>query len=265
MKLGFTIILNGAHHLLHNDYAEYLADTLDHWAIVEGAALPGGSTSWCKDTGDAYHRNGRSKDDTVDILTGIAKRHKNIHLRLSAGPWESKDAMVNAAADMLRAAVSPDARAHVFQIDIDEQWTAEQMEEAIHNLGYMDAECGEFLCDHYVGPGLLARGEWGEGHRLPYVRLWKWQPGFAFDTHEPPKLRGGNHLTVLLPQRFKHLAYYFEQDVAFKNDYYSGHEGILERWRGLQTETSWPQPISRLITGPWGKTLTYIQPEEGGR
>lgn len=262
MKLGFTIVLNGLHHLTHGGYAEYLAGALDHWVIVEGAAMPGGSTNWCKDTGEKYSRAGRSVDGTVEFLHDLAARHKNVHLRLSAGAWGSKDAMVNAAADVLRAAVPPDARAHVFQIDIDEQWAVQEMDEAIEHLGYMEADCGQFLCDYYVGPGLVARGEWGEGLREPYVRLWKWRKGFAFDTHEPPLLIGGNQFTTLLPQRFKHYAYYFEQDVAFKNDYYSGHDGVLDRWRELQAETSWPQPISRLISGPWGKTVTFIHREE---
>jgi hypothetical protein len=38
----------------------------------------------------------------------------------------------------------------------------------------------------------------------------------------------------------------------------AGHEGIFERWKSLQKETVWPQPISRLITGWWGKTKTTI-------
>ena len=48
------------------------------------------------------------------------------------------------------------------------------------------------------------------------------------------KLKGKNGPGYLLPQRFNHYSYYFEQDVKFKEAYYGGYEGLFERWKGVQ-------------------------------
>ena len=69
---------------------------------------------------------------------------------------------------------------------------------------------------------------------------------------------GGNGKEVLLTPRFRHYAYRFEKDVLFKSLYYQGYEDVLKKWRALQEETVFPQPISRLIPGYWGSTATEI-------
>jgi hypothetical protein len=46
----------------------------------------------------------------------------------------------------------------------------------------------------------------------------------------------------------------------FKQKYYQGYENLHEKWKSLQSETVFPQPISRLIGGYWGTTATVIQP-----
>jgi len=245
MRIGLTIIFNGLHHLLHNDYAVKLANILDYWIIVEGAAGNTGSTKWCKKIPDKYHNNGNSVDGTVDFL----KKLKGVKIIFANGIWKSKDEMVNRAIKEIKQ-----NKAFLWQIDIDEQWTAKQIGEAEKNL---NGDTGMFLCDYYVGKNLIAKGEWGEGKKLPYRRLWKWR-GQSFASHEPPILKGGNGKEVLLKQRFKHYAYYFPQDVKFKENYYTGHRNIYQRWLDLQKETKFPQSISRLISGSWGKTKTEV-------
>jgi hypothetical protein len=109
----------------------------------------------------------------------------------------------------------------------------------------------------------VAKGCWGEGNdpadpiKNAYRRMWAWD-GRLFSKHEPPTLYGGNGTEVLLGQRFQHYAYVYESDVAFKESYYSGHENITAMWRELQKCTEWPQPLSKLISGPWGLTKTVI-------
>ena len=255
---AFTIIFNGLHHLLHNDYAEYLAPFLDKWVFVEGLSLPGGSTRWCKQVPEEYHKNGRSVDGTIEFLQAFAQKHPNVAFFSKEGPWSSKDEMVNVAMEKLD--MFPPA-SHMFEIDVDEVWTKENMLSAISDLDNCHAHCGQFHCECYVGPGLRAYGEWGEGISLFYIRLWKYKPGMRFATHEAPVMRGGNGITVLLPQKFKHYSYYFEKDVKFKDIYYSGHEGIHANWLSLQKETVFPQPLSRLISGSWGQTKTRIEKE----
>ena len=59
MRIAFSIILNGLHHLQHNNYYQTMLDNFDYWVIVEGQALPNGSTSWCKQLNEKYQINGR--------------------------------------------------------------------------------------------------------------------------------------------------------------------------------------------------------------
>jgi hypothetical protein len=124
---------------------------------------------------------------------------------------------------------------------------------------------GAFAADCRVGKNLRAIGDWGECRTYGYIRLWKWC-GQDFVCHEPPLLQGAGKEAVLLTPRFTHYNYYFERDVEFKDRWYGGHEGILERWQLLNslTNRSFPLHISNLITGEWGKTNSAIVwcPEE---
>ena len=237
MRIGFTIIFNGLHHLLHNNYAEKLVNMLDYWVIVEGAAGNTGSTKWCKEMPDKYHDNGSSIDGTIAFISGFMNgRIKNdITLFVANGIWESKDTMVNTAIEWIKENLTENA--FLWQIDIDEQWTPEAMDMAEKEL---IGDTGLFLADYYVGPGFMAKDE------RPYKRLWRWK-GQRFASHEPPLLEGGNGTEQLLSQRFNHYAYYYEKDVRFKDDWYGGHEGIYKRWKELQEETNFPQPLSRLL------------------
>lgn len=256
LRIGYTIILNGLHHLTHQHYAEYLASTLDYWIIIEGANHSGGSTSWCHPVQARYHRNGSSIDGTLPFLQELEKNYPSVRCHYAQGLWASKDAKINAAIDIVKTLTDS---CFLWEIDCDEQWTIEQMEYAEKELILQRGKTGVFLCDFYVGKNLLAKGEWGEGKLEPYRRLWNWQ-GEYYETHEPPRLAGGNGKEVLLSPRFNHYAYYFEEDVAFKDAFYGDHKGILDKWRQLQTETQFPQPLSRLLPplGRWGTSNTVI-------
>lgn len=254
MRIAFTIILNGLHHLLHNDYGRRLPEMVDLWVIVDGAAQNIGSTSWCKEMPAKYHNNGASVDGTVEYIKRLTKEFSNIQIVLSDGMWKGKDAQVNAAISMIKKKTN---KGFLWEIDCDEQWSRRAMDDAEQELIAANARAGSFLANFYVGKTLLAKGEWGEGKLLPYNRLWDWG-GEYFDLHEPPELIKCDNIARLLKQKFNHYAYYFEKDVRFKNDWYRGHENILEKWETLQEKTEFPQPISALISGPWGKTNTRI-------
>jgi hypothetical protein len=124
------------------------------------------------------------------------------------------------------------------------------------------ADTGCFHSNYYVGKNLVTKGLWGEGNDLKggltnaYRRLWLWK-GQPFVTHEPPVIEGGNKKEVLLSQRFNHFAYYFDEDVKFKEKYY-GYHNLYKKWKLLQEEKNFPQPVSRLIPGGWGNTDTKI-------
>lgn len=272
MRVAFTIVFNGLHHLKHCGFIERMASMFDYWAVVEGAAAGNDSTSWCH-LPDGCHQHGSSTDGTVEALIEASMIHGNIGLVTndSGEPWSSKDAMCRAAISDIKgwAAASEAWRGYgkdyLWQVDADEVWDKDDLTAAEFYLSGQGGNCGCFHADYMVGVGLVARGCWGEGNdpveplKNAYRRLWAWG-GETFDTHEPPALLGGNGREILCPQRFTHYAYYFDQDVRFKEQYYSGHEGIYQKWLNLRTRQDFPIPVSELVSGPWGKTATQIVP-----
>jgi len=255
MRIGFTIILNGLHHLKHNDYYKTLSKNLDYWVIVEGVALPTGSTSWCKELPADMHKNFLSNDGTTEFLDSI-KSDKIRVIRPNNKAWKNKDGQVNAAIAEIKT-ITNDCM--LWQIDVDEQWTLQQMVDAETHLTNHNGKTGCFYCNYFVGPRQMAFGQWGEGKHEPYRRLWNWK-GEDFETHEPPKLKGKNGPGLLLTQRFNHYAYYYPQDVKFKEKYYSGYEGLYQRWLNVQDNRDIISVKELLgLNTWWSSTQTYIK------
>jgi len=242
MRIAFTIILNGLHHLQHNDYANYILDNFDYWVVVEGASGNKGSTSWCNKMLDKYHNNGNSIDGTIEYLENLSETRKNLIFVKADGCWESKDVQVNRCITEVKKLTN---KCMLWEIDIDEQWNNDDMLEAETELLKLGGKCGCFKCHYFLGENIQAIGEWGEGNVIRYNRLWDWE-GEYFKCHEPPLLDGRND-SYLLPQRFNHYAFYFEKDVKFKNDWYKGHDGCHEKWLLLQQENIFPQNIRYLF------------------
>ena len=247
MRLAFTIILNGEQHLLHNGYAEYLLENcLDFWSITEGACHSTGSTTWCKGDNSKYHENGHSIDDTRKILEDLKKKYPdklNIKYNVDNFLWDNKDRMVNAAIDGLKN--NGYKKGFLWQIDIDEQWTVEDMEYCEAQLGET-YKMGQIKFNQYVGKDIVAKGpNWGDNWQN---RLWNWN-GETFDRHEPPVLNGGNGKTIQINKACEHYSYYFEDDVRFKADWYGYGDLFFQKWKKLQSETEFPQPLSRLFSG----------------
>jgi hypothetical protein len=254
MRIAFTILLNGLHHLKHNNFYQKMVENFDHWIIIEGVALPNGSTNWCKKLPDNVHKNYLSIDGTTEFLDEY--RHPKIRIiRPVDGPWDSKDQQVNAGIMEVKKITN---ECFLWQVDVDEQWEIEDLIFAERLLVHNKGKTGCFLCNYFVGPNQLVRGEWGEGMREPYRRLWLWK-GEDFKSHEPPTLNGNNGPGLLLPVKFNHYAYYFEQDVKFKELYYQGYEGLYERWLKVQENRNMIS-VSQLLGDNtwWSKTNTHI-------
>jgi hypothetical protein len=150
----------------------------------------------------------------------------------------------------------------LWQVDIDEQWTVEQLEIAEKELTANNGKTGCFYCNFYVGKNLIAVGDWGEGRIEPYRRLWKWA-GESFVSHEPPKLLGDNNPRLLLTPKFNHYSYYFDEDVKFKETYYGNYSGLYDRWLAIQS-TKGSLHIRFLLGDKvwWSNTNTNIQYKE---
>jgi hypothetical protein len=244
---AFTIVLNGLHHLQHNDYANKLASMVDYWIIVEGASGNEGSTYWCAKPLSQYHKDGRSVDGTCEYLSKLASKHKNIHLITKSGCYSSKDEQVGLAIKKLKT-LSKDEQVMLWQVDVDEQWTPECMRQAEKQLLESQSNVGFFFWNFYVGPGLLARGTWGEesGGR-GVARLWKWN-GNAVVSHEPAVFQGLED-RLWLPQRCNHFAYFYEKDVMFKSLWYKGYKKIYGNWIKVQESKEGIIPMALFLNG----------------
>jgi len=255
LRIAFTIILNGIHHLKHNDYGNVMPKMFDYWIIVEGAASNKGSTRWCKNILDEYHKDGKSIDGTIDYIKDLENKHNNIIFVESNGVWNSKDDMVNRAIDEVKKITDS---CFLWQVDIDEQWDKQQIIKSERELIQKGASTGEFMVYQFLGEGLVAAGNHWAGN--PFIRLWDWN-GEYFKSHEPPVLDNNNKNKILLSEKLKHYSFYFEQDVKFKDKWYTDHEGCYERWLKLKKETIFPIHITYLFPNfskgrytPGGKT-----------
>jgi GR25 family glycosyltransferase involved in LPS biosynthesis len=248
-RIAFTIILNGLHHLKHNDYAEYLTGIFDYWVIVEGAVENKGSTSWCKKMPKNYHKNGESVDGTIEFIENLCKEHNNVIFVKSNGVWKSKDDMVNKAIDEVKKITN---NCLLWEIDIDEQWTYNQIIKSEKEFIKDGSKTGEFNVFQFVGENLVTEGKDWSGN--PFRRLWNWN-GEYFEKHEPPILKTDDKSVVLLSEKMKHYSFYFEQDVKFKNDWYTNHEGVYDNWIKLKDEKEFPQHITYLFPNFKGSGL----------
>jgi hypothetical protein len=242
MRIGFTIILNGLHHLKHRNYAEYLLkNCLDYWVIVDGASLSNGSTSWCNNMPENNHNNGASIDGTIVYLKELENRYDNLKVVYSENMYASKDSQVNVAVEEIKKKYNS---GFLWEIDVDEQWDVEDMLLSEKELIEKNGKCGNFSCNLYIGKNLIVRGDWGEHN---YYRLWKWE-GEMFKSHEPPILEN-NDPVVKMNQRFNHYSYYFEKDVKFKSIWYGNHQDVYDNWIILNSKPkeSFPMHIGNLM------------------
>ena len=241
MRYAFTIIYNGKHHLLHKQFAERMVSMFDKWVIVEGFSRNGGSTAWCT----SIRPPSQSTDGTIETCQNLASQNPTkVIFATSQTGWSSKDEQVNKAIELLQGSEP----GWLWQVDADEHWTIEDLEGAESMLQKDIKLAGGFQFYHYLckdvdGRQLVGKGSWGDGIS---TRLWWWH-GQNFKTHEPPIMEGQDGYKVL-PQKYHHYSYYFEQDVEFKSRYYKGYRSVLANWRTLQKRRfDYPIPAKVLL------------------
>jgi hypothetical protein len=264
MRIAFTILLNNL-KMLKRQVEEGILNKFDYWIIVEGAAQNNGSTSWCKPFPSEYHNDGKSIDGTHEYLLELAQSTNKVKVVHRSGLWESKDEQVNQIFSMMQDIDT----CTLWEVDIDEFWELDSLKMTEHQLQANKAKAASFLCDYFVGIDefeshqLIVKGGWGEGNSLRYNRVWRWNKGDKFISHEPPLMTGQtNANTLQLPYRFRHHSYTDYETVKFKDNWYGGHEGILNNWASLNlaSKESFPKPLSALLPDKkWddGKTLIH--------
>lgn len=250
MRYALSIVYNAKHHLLHNDYAEKIVQMFDKWIIVEGFSRNGGSTDWCTSIRPPH----QSTDGTIETCQDLASRYPTkVIFHTSPQGYASKDDQVNKGIELLQG--SPDG--WLWQIDIDEQWTEQDLTEAESMLQIGSNVAGGFQFYHYLckdsdGNQLVGKGAWGDNF---VARVWWWH-GQKFKTHEPPVMYGQDGIKFL-PQKFHHYSYVYEQDVEFKSKYYRGYRPVLANWKMLQQKRfDYPIPAKTLLGSGTSVDLT---------
>jgi hypothetical protein len=241
MRIAFTIIYNGFHHLTHNGFSDFMLANFDHWVVVEGHARAGGSTAWCKNLGMPQ----RSTDGTHEYLLSLSKENPKLKYFSKGTYWNSKDQQVNKAIEIVKTITG---NCYLWQVDCDEQHTPCNLLKAEIALDKSGLKAGQMKFNHYLcrndqGDQLIATGEWGSGSN---IRLWKWS-GEWFVTHEPPVIEGQIGVAEL-PVKYDHYSYYFEQDIIFKSKYYKGYDSLYLYWKRLKKfKGTFPRPITDLF------------------
>jgi len=232
LRAAITIVYNGMHHFQHNGFVPFMLEHFDYWIIVEGHCRNGGSTSWCKHMNIPH----RSTDGTAEYIETL--QSDTVLTYSHHKYYASKDEQFNKGIQLLKTKTN---KCYLWQVDVDEHWTAYDLNHAERKLWRSATNCASFQFNHYVGSDYIAVGDWGSGW---VNRLWKWT-GQPFTSHEPATMLG-QVKPIQCSQKFDHYSMVFEEDVRFKAKYYRGHEEVYKNWRNLDT-FDYPVHISALF------------------
>ncbi len=275
----FTIVLNGEPYVRHHVHQMARLPFCWHWHVVEGVAELRHDTAWSVAAGGHVprhaHRDGHSVDGTSGYLDGLAAAHPgrvHVYRKPPGQTWDGKREMVSAPL----ASIEEDCL--LWEIDVDELWTAEQFEAGRRLFLDDPAKTAAFYwCWPFVGPDrvISTRHCYANNPQGEWLRTWRYRPGMRWLAHEPPILgeptpdgrwravQSVNPLTHDATEAaglvFQHYAYATEAQARFKQDYY-GYAGAVDAWRRLQTATDFPVYLRDYF--PWVRDDTQVDRSE---
>lgn len=238
----FTIVLNGMPFVKEHLAIFNKLKVPWRWHIVEGVASPIKDTNWCTSVLASDHSNWLSNDGTTEYLDSIASNQVLVYRKPAPAPWNGKVEMCNA----ILPNISQGAVLH--EVDVDEFWTAEQLE-TIYDLAanYDYGRCW-YYCDFYLGPDIhLTQLENGfTPTDYTWIRTHKYA-GEPWMAHEPPVIkyigRDLKHAQSVGCGKsglvFKHFGYSVPAQIKFKENYYQ-RPGLMEAWLRMQSNKVWP-------------------------
>jgi hypothetical protein len=162
--------------------------------------------------------------------------------------WDGKAEMCNTALDGMKEP------GMLLQMDSDELWTPEQLgvlsgrittKGPPHPLFKKETHAF-FWCRYFFGLDIVmtTRNCYANNPRQEWKRLWRFEPGMKFKSHEPPIMEGEDvgvehSETEKFDLVFDHYGYALEKQVEFKERYY-GYTDAVKQWRNLQANNVWP-------------------------
>ncbi len=271
----FTIVLNGEPFIHHHVEVFRQLPFNWHWHIIEGIADLKHDTAWCLQFGGritgTMHQNGLSNDGTTEYLDELKKQYPEnvtIYRKPNDAFWDGKLEMVNAPL------VNINQECLLWQVDADELWTVEQIC-TMRSLfiQHPNKTAAYFLCRYFVGENLVitTRDTYGNHTSYEWLRTWRFEPGFRWTSHEPPRLcqqtpNGQwvdiatlnpfvHHETEEQNIIFQHFAYVAEGQIRFKEGYY-GYENAVGHWKALQNQSRLPVWLRDYF--PWVKDAAQV-------
>lgn len=271
----FTIVLNGQPFIRYHIEIFKQLPFKWHWHIVEGVADLKHDTSWSVKLGgsisDEIHKNGRSCDGTTEYLDELAQLYpdKITIYRQSEGVfWDGKREMVNAPLANIQE------ECLLWQIDVDELWTLEQICTAREIfISNPEKTAAFYWCWYFVGEQLIisTRNCYAQNPQQEWLRTWRYKPGYIWAAHEPPvlveTLPDGqfknvaavnpflHHETEQHGLVFQHFAYVTPEQLRFKEQYY-GYSSAVAQWNALQKTTKFPILLREYF--PWVRDETQV-------
>jgi predicted O-linked N-acetylglucosamine transferase (SPINDLY family)/glycosyltransferase involved in cell wall biosynthesis/predicted O-methyltransferase YrrM len=275
----FTIVLNGEPFIRYHIEVFKQLPFPWHWHIVEGVADLKHDTAWSSKLGghisDEIHRNGYSKDGTTDYLDELVQEYPDnitVYRKPEGVFWDGKLEMVNA----------PLANIHeeclLWQIDVDELWTVEQLCTGRHLfISNPEKTAGFYWCWYFVGENLVisTRNCYAQNPQQDWLRTWRFKPGMMWAAHEPPVLieplpdnrwRNVAEINPFLHEEteerglvFQHFAYTTSAQLQFKEQYY-GYKNAVSRWTALQEQAKFPVLLRQYF--PWVQDGTMVDTAE---
>lgn len=179
---AITITCNSALFIEKN--LEHHYKHFDRIIVVDGPSLPGVRET----TGNGERLTGgkpHSTDGTVDLVRSFQRSHPNVVLITNKRSWPGKASKFNAALKHLQPG-------YVWQIDCDEFW----MDEDIKKLKQFTEKSPGFTDFEFY-----SLNRWGDAHHITKMdpkawgnstiwrRVFKFHPGDAWKTHEPPRMQ----------------------------------------------------------------------------
>ena len=268
MKIQFfTIVYNGQPWI--RGQAEYFRQLVGvdwRWHVVEGLAEHVKDTAWCKEAGgrvsDFKSRNSNlSTDGTREFLDGLKKEfgdRVSLYRPPGAEPWPGKKAMIDSFLAQLEDGCL------LWQLDVDEFWKPDQVEQILGEFEKRpELTAGWFDCDYFFGWDRCSSrpGVFGNFREYEWLRVWRYQKGDSWGSHEPPALlrgvEGGKRANVgeIHPMiqketrargwKFQHYALTDRPQLKFKEIYY-GHRGLIAGLDQLE-KTGRNEPLARTL------------------
>lgn len=237
----FSIILDGA------PFTSWMLPVLNQlsipwrWIIAEGTAANVKCTSWCKPQTPRL-----SRDGTSEFLSSL-QSHPNITV-IRKQQWAGKVEQCNACLALIESPCT------LLQMDIDEIWTAAQLERLVKLFEGSDpGTCADFFCRYFVGWNIVVTPN-NDLQNNRWRRAWHFTPRMRLKAHEPPTMEGIAPYIITREETqraglvFDHYSYVTVQQVAFKETFY-GYTNAVKHWQRLQVNKHFPVKLKSFF--PW--------------